>query len=148
MALKIADEWWTAPAQADDGRLIMVTGRDGVQKAIDTGKYTSRITVIWDYTDTADGMPDRETSELMEQATDALQRAFSKDPIAIMTGIYTGAGRREWVFYCRNLGIFGKVFNHALEELPTLPIVIEAENDPDWAEYREMRDATYIEPGD
>ncbi len=148
MAFKIKDEWWTCPTEAENGRLIMVSGRDGVAPARETGKYTARVTVSWEYGNTSDGMPDAETAELMGTVTDALLDAFRKDPIAIMTGIYTGDGKREWVFYTRNLGIFGRVFNRALEPLDTIPIVIEAENDPEWAEYEEMRSITYIPPED
>lgn len=148
MSLKIKNEWWTCPTEAENGRLIMVSGRDGVGPARDTGKYTARVTVTWNYDNTADGMPDVETSKLMGEVTDALLEAFSRDPIGILTGIYTGDGKREWVFYTRNLNIFGRVFNRALEELETIPIVIEAENDPDWAEYDEMRNLTYIPPQD
>ena len=47
-----------------------------------------------------------------------------------MTGIYTGDGRRDWVFYTQNLNIFGRVFNRALEPLEQMPLLIEAESDP------------------
>lgn len=65
-----------------------------------------------------------------------------------MTGIYTGDGERDWVFYTQNLNIFGRVFNRALEPLEQMPLLIEAESDPDWEEYREMREISYIAPDD
>lgn len=80
----------------------------------------------------------------MEEATDALLAAFKVDRVAVMTGIYTGDGKREWVFYTRSLPIFQKVFNRALEPLDTMPLAIEAGEDADWEEYTEMREATYV----
>ena len=65
-----------------------------------------------------------------------------------MTGIYTGDGRRDWIFYTKNLKIFSVVFNKALEPLDQMPLEIEAEEDGDWSEYREMRDMTYVPPED
>ena len=47
-----------------------------------------------------------------------------------MTGIYTGEGRRDWIFYTFNLNIFGRVLNRALAELPLLPLRMEAEGGP------------------
>ncbi len=146
MALKIKDDWWTAPAEAENGRLVMVSGRYGAEAARDTGKYDVRVTLAWDYAAGADGMPDEAVSKLMEEADEAMKREFAKDPIGVMTGIYTGDGRREWVFYTRSLPIFGRVLNRALAELPQLPLDISAESDPEWLEYAEMRDSTYIPP--
>ena len=89
-------------------------------------------------------MPDYETSLLIEKAHDALVETFEKDPIAVLTGIYTGDGQRNWVFYTLSTNIFGKKLNDALAPLPLLPISIYAENDPDWAEYAEMKDISEI----
>lgn len=138
------ERWWTAPTQTESGASVMVTGRDNLDKIISKGKCIYRVTVIWDYDAEPSGYPDKATSELMEQATDAMAEEFRKDDIAYMTGIYTGDGRREWVFYTSNMNIFNKVFNRALENLPVLPIVVEAEEDRDWEEYREMREISYI----
>lgn len=138
------ERWWTYPAQAENGKTVMVTGRDGLGDVIASGKYIYRVTVSWDYYALPDGMPDAESAESLEKVTDALTEAFKKDKVAYMTGIYTGDGKRDWVFYTKNLKVFSFVFNKALSELPLLPLVIEAEEDKDWAEYSEMREATYI----
>lgn len=142
----MSDIWWTAPTEAENGNLILVTGRDDMEAMRGGGKYIYRVEVIWRY----DGgnMPGDEDARLMEQATDALQDAFRRDKIAVMTGIYTGDGERDWVFYVKNLAIFDKVLNRALAELPQLPVVIEAYADPDWEEYTRMRAVTYIPPSD
>ena len=121
------DSWWTAPAESEDGRLIMVTGRRDVAKFRSNPRYSIRIEVTWNYGDAASdatGMPDRETSELMEQAQEALQAVLKKDPIAILTGIFTGDGCRDWVFYATSTHIFGRKLNEALAPLPLLPIEV------------------------
>lgn len=136
--LKIPNEWWTAPAESEDGQLIMVTGRSGLEQVKATGVFVYRIEVNWAYKPDDKGMPDYATSRLMEQVTDALEVEFSKDPVAVNTGIYTGAGERNWVFYCRSLHIFQRKLNTILEPFETLPLTFHAEDDPDWAEYAEM----------
>lgn len=140
------ERWWTAPAEADDGRTVIVTGRDYLDSIIEGGKYRFLVRVGWNYECGADGMPSEADARQMEAATDALQAAFNKDKVAYMTGIYTGDGRRDWIFYTKNLAIFGKVFNRALEPLDQMPLEIEAEEDADWEEYHQMREASYIPP--
>lgn len=142
--MKYTDKWWTYPAEADSGKTIIVTGRDLIDQFRESGKYIYRITVSWDYNALPDGMPEDEDAILMEKATDSLMQAFKKDQVAVLTGIYTGDGRRDWIFYTKNLKIFSIVFNKALEELPTIPIVIDAEEDATWEEYLNMREATYV----
>lgn len=136
--------WWTAPAESEDGRTILVSGRDCMDKAMTSGKYTERVTVSWPYADTPDGLPDHDTSTLMEQADEALRQELKKEKGCLLTGIYTGAGEREWVFYVKHTGIFQSMLNRAWASLPVLPVSISAEKDPDWEEYKEMKASTYI----
>ena len=142
--MKVPDKWWSYPAESESGKTIIVTGRDDIDRFKDSGKYIYRIDVKWKYNALPSGMPEDEDAKLMEEATDALLNAFKKDPVGIITGIYTGDGERDWVFYTKNLHIFSNVFNRALQELPLIPFVIEAEEDKDWEEYSHMRDETYI----
>lgn len=146
--MKTTDKWWTYPAEGESGKTILVTGRDDIDHFRETGKYVYRINVSWDYNALPDGMPEESDALLMEQVTDALLSSLKKDKVAVMTGIYTGEGRRDWIFYCKNLMIFNKIFNKALEDLPTIPFLIEAEEDKDWEEYTHMREETYIPPED
>ncbi|MDE6228126.1 MAG: DUF695 domain-containing protein [Muribaculaceae bacterium] len=138
------ERYWSFPAESESGKTIIVTGRDDVDKFRDSGKYIYRIDVSWKYNALPDGMPEDEDAKLMEEVTDALTDALKKDKVAVLTGIYTGDGSRDWVFYTKNLKIFSIVFNKALEELPTIPLVIEAEEDSDWEEYTHMREETYV----
>ena len=142
--LKIGNEWWTSPTESETGALIMVTGSQGVEPVIATGKYNDRIEITWKYTPEKNGMPDFKTSSLMEQVTDALNNAFAKDSAAVMTGIYTGDGERNWVFYTLNPKKFQYMLNDALKDFELLPITLYAEKDPEWNEYREMKDLSEV----
>ena len=132
-------ELWTSPTESTDGRLVMVTGRTDVGRFRDNPKFNIRVEVVWIYDESPEaGMPGDNDARIMEQATDALNNILEHDPVAVMTGIYTGAGRRDWIFYTLSTNIFNKKLNEALADLPLLPLRIYAENDPDWAEYAEM----------
>ena len=80
--LKLTNEWWTAPAQSEDGRVILVTGRRDMEPAMATGAYNYRVEITWRYEGDASGMPDKATSTLMGQVHDALSQAFDRDPTA------------------------------------------------------------------
>lgn len=138
------ERWWSAPTEGESGRTVIVTGRDYMDEVIARGKFPYRVTIGWEYNALPSGMPEDGDAEMMEKATDAMTAEFSKDKVAYMTGIYTGDGRRDWVFYTGNLNIFNKVLNRALAPLDTMPLLIVAEEDPEWNEYREMREISYI----
>ncbi len=141
-------DWWTAPTESDNGNLIMVTGRRDIENFKNNPKFNIRIEVTWKYNSDKSGMPDFETSTLMEAVQTSIENTFKKDPIAVLTGIYTGDGERNWIFYTLSTNIFGKKFNEALQPFELLPITIYAENDPDWNEYQEMKLLTEIQPED
>lgn len=142
------EDWWTSPTESETGRLIMVTGRRDVDKFRNNTRYSIRVEVTWHYTSDSSGMPTITDAELMEKVHDALLDTFKRDPVAVITGIYTGDGRRDWVFYTVSTHIFQRKFNEALQEFPLLPLEIYAENDPEWAEYAEMRELSEITPDD
>ena len=94
--------------------------------------------MTWTYEPDAKGMPDLETSTLMEKVQDAIEDCFMKDPTALGTGIYAGDGLRNWEFYARSLHIFQRKINEVLSAFPELPLSFHAEEDPNWEEYDEM----------
>ena len=126
----------------------MVTGRRDVDKFRNNSRFNIRVEISWKYDGDASGMPNYETSTLMEQVQGALETEFKKDPIAILTGIYTGDNERNWVFYTLSTHIFGRKLNEALVNFELLPITIYCENDPDWNEYQEMKELSEIDAGD
>ncbi len=142
------EDWWTSPTESESGKLIMVTGRRDVDLFMSNPKFNIRIEITWKYDGDASGMPDKTTSETMEKVQDALQTMFIKDPVAVLTGIYTGDNERNWVYYTLSTHIFGRKLNEALSEFALLPIEIYAENDPEWHEYREMKEISEIDRGD
>jgi len=136
-----SQDWWTSPAQSESGRLIMVTGRRDVSKIRNNPRFSIRVEVKWHYDGDESGMADFATSSLMEKVQEALTAAFAKDPVAILTGIFTGDDERDWVFYTLSTHIFGRKLNEALADFPQLPLEIYCENDPGWAAYDEMSEA-------
>ena len=83
MAIKIGNEWWTSPTESDSGKLIMVTGRKGVEEAKESGRYNIRVEITWKYPGDKSGMPDTPTATIMEAVQDAMMQTFKKVPVAV-----------------------------------------------------------------
>ncbi len=132
-------QWITAPFESNSsGNLILCTVRTNIEKFRDNPKFHFRIEMSWNYEYADKGMPSEKESELMEQVLEAIEAAFAKDPVAIVTGIYTGDGTRDIIIYTLSLNIFQRKLNEILAPFPELPLSFEAEDDPDWEEYSEM----------
>ncbi|MDO4190590.1 MAG: DUF695 domain-containing protein [Bacteroidales bacterium] len=137
--MKFSDIWFSATAEADNGKLIFVTGRDDLNDTRTSGKYNERVEIYWHYTPAENGMPIDAEGELLETVLETLRKQMeSKDHLAVLTGIYTGNDERTLVFYTRNSRAFGERLNEALAPFPTLPIELYVEKDSDWHEYLEM----------
>ena len=136
------NEWFTFPASDDDGRTVIVTGRLDVEKYRSRERNSIRVEVTLPYTPEGElGFPGEKDAELLEKITEAFEEALKGKNTALLTGIYTGSGERNWVFYTLSTHIFGRKLNEVLEPLPVLPLSISAENDPGWEAYDEMADA-------
>ena len=136
---KFGDDWWTTPTESEDGKYqIIVTGRRGLEEAMESKEFNERIEVTWKYDALENGMPTLEDSLLMGKVNDAILAAFKKEQSAVVTGIYTGGGERVWVYYTRTTRVFGERLNAVLEPFDLLPISIYTEIDPDWEEYADM----------
>lgn len=134
--------WLTSPAESTTSdRIIFITGRTDVEKFRANPRFNIRVEVTFTYESDERGFPKGLEVQILGEVSDKLVETFRKDPVAVLTGIYTGDGIRTWVFYTASTNIFQKKFNEALTGMPTLPIIMQAFNDPDWEEYSEMREA-------
>ncbi len=142
--------WLTSPLETEnpEGNLVLATVRKDVRKFIDNPRFRYRVEVAWRYTPADAGMPSEADSELMEQVQEAIEKTLDKDPVAVLTGVYTGDGERDLVFYTLSLHIFQRKFNEILEPFPLLPLEFSAEEDPNWEEYRTMLAITSADDAD
>lgn len=137
--MQLTDNWFTALSENEDGTYTFISGRSGIEDFINSGKMKERLEVTWTYKADEKGLPsDDQEAEQMEEVEEKLRRAMEKDKLAILTGIYTGQGRRQWIYIARNTAAFGERLNDALQGYPQLPIQIYAEQDPDNEEYRSL----------
>lgn len=136
------DKLTTVPTIDDNGNTVIVTANLDVAKFRSKERNNIRVEVTLPYNAAGTlGFPDDETAELLEKIAESFETELKGKTTAILTGIYTGAGERNWVFYTFSTQTFNGFLNRALAPFPTLPLRIYAENDPAWAEYDEMLEA-------
>ena len=127
----LTDNWFTALSENEDGTYTFISGRTNIEAFVNSGKLRQRLEVVWNYKADEKGLPaDDQEAQMMEEV--------EKGKWAIVTGVYTGQGKRETNFICRNLEAFGQRLNDTLAEYPQLPIVVNAYDDPDNEEYKEL----------
>lgn len=136
--MKLSNEWFTALSEDEEGHLVTVSGRDELTEFIQSGKFKERAEITWKYEGDDKGMPEDELAEKMETVQETLRKAMEKDKLSILTGVYTGAGEKVWVYYTRTVRVFGERLNEALAPFELLPISIYTEVDPEWEEYLDM----------
>ncbi|MBE6332312.1 MAG: DUF695 domain-containing protein [Bacteroidales bacterium] len=137
----LTDNWFTALSDNEDGTYTFISGRSNIDEFIKSGKLRERLEIVWTFKADEKGLPaDDAEASLMEEVGDKLRAVMEKDKLAIVTGIYTGQGKREINFICRNINAFGERLNQTLADYPQLPIVVNAYDDPDNEEYKELLD--------
>ena len=136
--MKLSNEWFTALSEDEAGHLVTVSGRDELTEFIQSGKFKERAEITWKYEGDDKGMPEDELAKEMETVQETLRKAMEKDKLSILTGVYTGAGEKVWVYYTRTVRVFGERLNEALAPFELLPISIYTEVDPEWEEYLDM----------
>lgn len=136
--MQLTDKWFSTMVETDDGLPMFISGRDDIDNFRQSGKLKERVEIYWRYTIAHNGMPSDKEGEVMENVLNILRKVMEKDKLAILTGIYTGAGERTMVFYTRTSRVFGERLNEALAPFDLLPISLYVENDAEWNEYAEM----------
>lgn len=138
--MKLTDKWFTSLSESDRGELIFITGRLDLEDFRLSQKLKVRVDIRWQYTPDSEGMPDEHHAHLIAEIEPLLRRAMERDKLAILTGNYTGAGEKNWIWYTRHLPTFGERLNEVLSPYETLPLEIHCEEDSLWEEYLDMLD--------
>lgn len=136
--MKLTDEWFSAISEAENGQLVIITGRDNLHAFMRSGKFNDRVEIRWKYVADEVGMPVMEDAKRMELMEEALRNAVEKNKLAIMTAVYTGGGEKSWVFYTRTSAVFFQTLNEALASFELFPLELLAEKDAGWEEYQDM----------
>jgi len=86
--------------------------------------------VNWDYG--GDGFPDSSATQLIDSFESLLDDLSADNGNSYLMLVLTGSGRKQWVYYVRDLARFMASVNTALAGQERFPIALHEDADPDW----------------
>ena len=136
--LELNDTWFGGEFD-NDGKPVIIRGRQHVKNLIRSGQYIEHIEFVWAMeTQTENGIPTPEEHLLMGKVEDALIEDLESDLQSVLTIVYTHDNIRSWVFYTKSVSEFLKRINKTLSPFKKLPIEITNEKDADWNLYTDI----------
>lgn len=136
--LELNDTWF-ASSGSDNGKPIIVRGRELLENFKKSRKYSERIEIVWTQENfTENGIPTPDENVFLGKLEDALINKIEKDLHGVLSLVYTHNGIRSWIFYTRGLKEFMNRVNIALSKFEKLPISISNSTDKEWDMYEEF----------
>jgi hypothetical protein len=128
---------WNLAEGSRNGLPTMIRYRPSLAAFCGDSKYPTLLTIEWSYEqEDKTGLPSDEQSNEMRSFEDSLQKTLDPKRVAVLAFVFTHAGNRVWHYYFGNKSELQKGINKALSNQPNLPISLNAEEDPDWSEFR------------
>ena len=125
-----------------DSATLFVRFRQHLRPLAGIDQLPNRLSVVWLYDSEplpdSHGMPSENLVPGMTALEDALADAFEPHGIAILVSVATGAGRREWTWYCCDRDVLARELNEALAPHPRYPIHLSITADPAWEGYLQL----------
>lgn len=134
------DIWATATGD-ENGLPVIYRYRANRPHAVDAAAYPSAVRIIWSY-DAAvrNGMPPHATNDRQVDLEDAIGPICAGD-IGCLMLVFTGNGRKEWLFYVSDPESWVTRLNSLLEGHTHYPIDIENWPDETWSVWQEFVDS-------
>jgi hypothetical protein len=135
----LLNDTWFGSTGTDNGKPVIIRGREDLNNFIESGLYNERIEMVWSLEDpTENGLPSPEVGIFMGKIEDTLIETLEKDLQSVLTVVYTHDNIRSWIFYSKSVNVFLERLNVALAEYPKIPIEILNNTDKEWDTYNQF----------
>ena len=135
MSDAIAENVYFTAQGEQDGKPVIYRSLKNVPKNQKESDYPNLINIYWAYNgDANNGMPDATTSDNQIAFEEAIV-ALDQNGISHLMLVVTGNGRKEWIWYVKDVESWMGQFNEKLTGHGVYPIEIEMDQDPEWATY-------------
>ena len=125
---------WTIAEGERDGLPSLLRFRPGLKKCLGDPRFSRLLQITWTCQRSNTGMPSPEESDAMQPMEDHLVEALEESDAGVLAFVLTHGGTRLWNFYVAESADLKGLINHALADLPRLPIELAIEDDPEWSE--------------
>lgn len=131
------NEWLTAEG-LENGYPILYRFRANVPHGVYPKHYPHLVIITWPYeSETVDGMPGAIDSSFQNQMESALS-ILDHPSFGFLMMSNTGNGRKQWMWYVKNVKQWSIGMNQRLLTLPSLPISLENMKELNWQSYFEF----------
>ncbi len=135
MSEAIAENTYFTAQGKQDGKPIVYRSMERVPEGQKESDYPTLINIYWPFElDANNGMPDTQTNEAQINFEDALDQ-LDQNGVSHLMLVVTGNGRKEWIWYVRDVEGWMNKLNELLAGHKVYPIEIEINQDPDWSTY-------------
>lgn len=138
MSVSAAENIYFTAQGEQDGKPVIYRSMVKVPEGQKEADYPTLINIYWPFeVDANNGMPDGQTNEDQITFEDALDQ-LDHHGVSHLMLVVTGNGRKEWIWYVKDVeGWLGK-FNELLSDHKVYPIEIEINQDPKWTTYHDF----------
>ena len=143
--MQASNEWFVADAESE-GKPLIVRGRLFLDALRQSGRYTTRIALVWPYGGDGKGLPTDKETRGLDLLNEQLRQKLEDEGTAILTAIFIGNRAARYEYYGTSAEEFGRIVEETFAQYPPLPIRIGAESDPEWKSYIETIQQFAIQP--
>jgi len=138
MSDAIAENVYFTAQGEQNGKPVIYRSLEAVpenQKELD---FPNLINIYWPFeVDVNNGMPDSKSNDNQIAFEDAIE-SLDKNGVSHLVLVVTGNGRKEWIWYVKDVDSWLTQLNELLKNHDVYPIEIEIEQDPDWSTYHDF----------
>lgn len=143
--MQISNDWFVAETEFEN-KSLTIRGRLFLDAIRQSGKFATRIALVWEYQGDEKGMPTEKETQALDSLNEKLRDILEEKEIAILTAIHIGGKTARYEYYGISAEKFSIVLNETFSEYPPLPIKIGAESDPEWNNYIETIQQFAMQP--
>jgi len=135
MSDAIAENLYFTAQGEQDGKPVIYRSLERVPNNQKESDYPNLINIYWSYdVDVNNGMPDPKTNNNQIKFEDAIE-SLDQAGISHLMLVVTGNGRKEWIWYVKDVAGWMNQLNEKLAGHDVYPIEIQINEDPEWSTY-------------
>lgn len=138
MSAAAAENVYFTAQGKQDGKPVIYRSMEKVPEGQKESDYPTLINIYWPFEVNANnGMPDAQTNEDQITFENALEQ-LDQNGVSHLMLVVTGNGRKEWIWYVKDVEAWMVKFNDLLSGHKVYPVEIEINQDPEWSTYHDF----------